>query len=128
MIVLDTHVWIWYATESPQPSRKAAAAIRRADSFGVHAISCWEVMLLAARGRGRFSMSTREWITAAQSRPRIQVLPFTPAAAIRAAGIGASLPADPADRFIAAAALEAECALAARDARIAAWKGVQVIW
>ena len=27
MIILDTHAWIWHATESPRLSRKAAAAM-----------------------------------------------------------------------------------------------------
>lgn len=128
MIVLDTHAWVWYASESARLSRKAAAAIRRADALGVHPISCWEVMLLAERGRVRFSRDTSEWIEAALARPKIEVLAFSPAAAIRAAQFGDGFPGDPADRFIAAAALEAGAPLVSKDARIAALKGLKVIW
>ena len=128
LIVLDTHAWIWYATESPKLSRVAAAAIRRADVLGVHPVSCWEVMLLADRGRVRFKLPTRDWILAALARPKVEVLPFTPAAAMRAAQLGEEFPSDPADRFIAAAALEEGAPLVTRDARIAAWQGLKVIW
>lgn len=128
MIVLDTHAWIWFASESAKLSRKAAAAIRRADALGVHPISCWEVMLLAERGRVRFRVEPGEWIMAALSRPKIEVLVFSPAAAVRAAQFGDSFPGDPADRFIAAAALEAGAPLVSKDARVGALKGLKVIW
>lgn len=128
MIVLDTHAWIWFASESVKLSRRAAAAIRRADAIGVHPISCWEVMLLAERGRVRFNVETSQWVVAALALPKIEVLAFTPAAAIRAAQFGDTFPGDPADRFIAAAALEAGAPLVTKDARVAALKGLKVIW
>lgn len=128
MIVLDTHAWIWYASDSGDLSRAARAAIRRADTLGVHPISCWEVMLLAERGRVRFRMPPEDWIREALARPKIEILDFSPSAAVRAAQFGNAFPGDPADRFIVAAALEAKAALVTRDERITAWKGVKVIW
>jgi PIN domain nuclease of toxin-antitoxin system len=44
------------------------------------------------------------WMDEALKRPKIELLPFTPAAAIRAAGLGGSFPSDPADRFIVGSA------------------------
>lgn len=46
MIILDTHVWIWYVTESSKLSQKAKEAIQEADICGVSAITCWEVAML----------------------------------------------------------------------------------
>jgi PIN domain nuclease of toxin-antitoxin system len=40
VIVLDTHTWLWYATESEKLSKQAKARIKRAETLGVHPISC----------------------------------------------------------------------------------------
>lgn len=128
MIVLDTHAWIWYATEDPQLSRRAKARIQRAEMLGVHPVSCWEVAMLVRNDRLRLSMAVEEWVDHALARPKIELLPFTPAAAIRAAGLGGSFPGDPADRFIVGTALELRAPIATKDARISDWGSVEVIW
>ncbi len=128
MIVLDTHVWIWYASEDPQLSRRAAARIRRAEALGVHPVSCWEVAMLANTGRLKLSIDLTRWIGDALERPGIELLPFTPAAAIRAAGLGGSFPGDPADRFIVGTALELGVPLVTRDQRITRWGQIETIW
>ena len=45
MILLDTHIWIWFADESNQLTRNHREIIEhhRAGGLGVSAISCWEV-------------------------------------------------------------------------------------
>ena len=106
LIVLDTHAWVWYASEDPQLSRQAKARIRRASALGVHPVSCWEVAMLAYSGRLKVNVEVTSWRERALERPKIEVLPFTPAAAVRAASLGGSFPGDPADRFIVGTALE----------------------
>ncbi len=128
MIILDTHAWIWHATESPRLSRKAAAAIQRADALGIHPISCWEVIMLVERGKVRFKFEARRWVEAALARPRIEMLGFTPSAAVRAAEFGPAFSPDPADRFIAAAALELGVSIVTKDERMHGFKGLKCIW
>lgn len=126
--MLDTHAWIWYVTEDRKLSKSARARIGREKSLGVHPISCWEVAMLSAHGNLRLSLSVEDWVEAALSRPKIELLPFLPAAAIRAAGLGGSFPEDPADRFIVATALEMKVPLVTRDARIEEWGGIETVW
>lgn len=128
MIMLDTHAWIWYASEDPQLSRSARAHIRRADTLGVHPVSCWEVAMLSRGGRLKLTVDVAEWVRNALERPKVELQPFTPAAAVRAAGLGGGFPGDPADRFIVATALEAGAALVTRDQRITDWGQVEIIW
>jgi len=92
VIVLDTHTWLWYATESEKLSKQAKARIKRAETLGVHPISCLELAMLSNSGRIKLSMDTTRWIGHALERPKVELLPFTPAAAIRAAGLGDSFP------------------------------------
>lgn len=128
MIVLDTHAWIWYASEDPQLSKRARARIQRAPSLGVHPVSCWEVAMLSQSGRLKLSIDIAKWVGHALERPKIELLPFTPAAAIRAAGLGGAFPGDPADRFIVGAALEMNVPVITRDERITKWGHVETIW
>jgi PIN domain nuclease of toxin-antitoxin system len=128
LIVLDTHAWIWYASEDPLLSKRAKARIRRTEALGVHPISCWEVAMLSNSGRLKLSIEVSTWVGHALERPRIELLPFTPAAAIRAAGLVGSFPGDPADRFIVATALEMKVPVITRDERIAKWGHVETIW
>ncbi len=128
MIVLDTHAWIWYASEDPLLSKRAKARIRRTAELGIHPVSCWEVAMLSDSGRLKLSMEVSLWVGHALERPKIELLPFTPAAAIRAAGLGGSFPGDPADRFIVGTALEMNAPVITRDQRIAEWGQVETIW
>jgi len=128
LIVLDTHAWIWYASEDPLLSKRAKARIRRAEALGVHPVSCWEVAMLSNSGRLKLSVEVSKWVAHALERPKIELLPFTPAAAIRAAGLGGSFPGDPADRFIVGTALEMQVPVITRDQRITHWGQVETIW
>ena len=84
--------------------------------------------MLVAGNRLRLSMDVARWIDLALAAPRVVLLPFTAAAAVRAAGFGGSFPGDPADRFIVAAALEHAAPLVTRDSRITAWGQVRTLW
>lgn len=84
--------------------------------------------MLSYGGRLKLSLDVERWIEHALERPKIRLLPFTPAAAIRAAGLGGSFPGDPADRFIVGTAMEMRAPLITRDERISDWGRAQTIW
>ncbi len=84
--------------------------------------------MLSRGGRLKLTVDVAEWVRNALERPKVELQPFTPAAAVRAAGLGGGFPGDPADRFIVATALEAGAALVTRDQRITDWGQVEIIW
>ena len=49
MIILDTHAWIWWMTESPILSPQALATIEQNSMIGIPSICCWEVAMLVAK-------------------------------------------------------------------------------
>lgn len=64
MILLDTHIWVWWVDGSPQLS---AAQRRHLDThektgLGVSVISCWEVAKLVELGRLVLRCSVTDWI------------------------------------------------------------------
>jgi PIN domain nuclease of toxin-antitoxin system len=59
MIILDTHAWFWWLTESPKLSVKSAEAIKNNTIIGIPAISCWEIAMLVSKNRIGLSMDVQ---------------------------------------------------------------------
>lgn len=109
-------------------SAEARRAVERADRIGIAAISLWELAGLVERQRIRLPRSAQEWIEAAISLPRVDLLPITPAIAATAARIGGAISGDPADRLIAATALEMKAPLVTKDEQLHGLPQLEVIW
>jgi PIN domain nuclease of toxin-antitoxin system len=76
VILLDTHVLVWLATEPAKLSKHASSAVRRASragGVGISAISLWELAWLATHGRLLLT-GTVERIAARASRKRTRTL------------------------------------------------------
>ena len=127
MIVLDTHAWIWWASDSGRLGRRARAALEAAERIGVPAVCCFEVAAAAARGRISLDRSPLEWLQQALALPHVEALALTPAVAVRAAQLGA-FHGDPADRLIVATALVHDATLVTKDRHIRAYTPVTSLW
>jgi PIN domain nuclease of toxin-antitoxin system len=128
VIVLDTHAWLWWVSGDSSLSRKAAKEIRAAKRIGVSAVSCLEVAVAEARGRIELDRPVLLWLEEALALPRVELVPLTPAVAVRASRLGRDFPGDPADRVIVATTLLESAVLVTRDARIREYKGVETAW
>ena len=53
MILLDTHIWVWWVDDSQQLTDRRRHVIQDSVSsgLGISAISCWEVAKLVEYGR-----------------------------------------------------------------------------
>ena len=99
MIVLDTHIWVWWAHGHKQLSDTQAGAIvaNEIDTIGVSAISSWEIAKLVEYGRLELPCSLREWFEQALSYPGIRLLELTPEIAIESTRLPGEFHRDPAD-------------------------------
>ena len=107
MIVVDTHVLIWAVDGDARLGRTARGAIEEAgstDGIAVSAITPWEIVLLADKGRLRLGCDAAVWIDTALDLPGVHLIPIEPAVAIDSVRLPGSFHADPADRFIVATA------------------------
>ena len=114
MIILDTHIFIW-ATEKlvEKIPAKIRSALIAELVLGVSTISLWEIAMLVDKGRVILSMPLLSWFKAALSMPKVKLLPITAEVAARSGSL--PIHGDPADRLIAATAIEHDCFLATLD-------------
>ena len=128
MIVLDTHVLLWWLSEPRKLSKAATRALEATKTVGVLAISTWEIAVLAAKGRIELDRPVLEWLQTALQEPRVELLPLTPAIAVQATRLGAGFHGDPADGIIVATALVEAAPLATKDQKVLDFTGVETIW
>ena len=126
MIVLDTHVVLWWTLEPERLSKAARRAIDEAEVLGTPAVIFWEVALLARKRRIKLGVSALEWTRDVLTLPRIQTLVLTPEIAVAAESL--EMQPDPADRFIVATAVHHQAALVTGDKLIRSAKLVNTIW
>lgn len=115
MIVLDTHVAVWWTQTPEHLSTPAAQGIRRADRILIPTIVFWEVSLLVRKERMRLNndQPVGAWAQQVLAIPRVQDVPLTFRIAI--AADAADMHPDPADRFIAATAHHLNVPLVTKD-------------
>ena len=132
MIVLDTHVLVWWVDgEMKKLSRKARQALEqhgRRNELLVCSLSFFEITTLERRGRLRFKMPASDWLSQVRRLPEYRIQPLTDEIAERAGQFGDTFPGDPADRMIAATALLREVPLVTYDEKLRGVEYLKTIW
>jgi len=120
MILLDTHIWVWWVNESKDLSAGVQQIIdsQQADGLGVSIISCWEVAKLVELGRLQLNIPVEEWLSEALQYPGIQLLDLTPKIAIESTQLPGTFHRDPADQIIVATARIFDIELLTADRKI----------
>lgn len=124
-LLLDTHIWLWYAEGVSERLRPAAVRklddARKRDGLVVSAISIWEIGMHNARGRIQLAVPLRDWVEKALGVPGILFAPLDAASAAESTLLPGEPQGDPADRFLIATARTQGLTLATRDERIVAY-------
>ena len=128
MIVLDTHIWVWWVhDDSRLPSALRAYLDAQQTGIGVSAISCWEVAKLVELQRIILSRPVGEWLDFALAYPGIQLLALTPRIAVESTQLPGTFHRDPADQIIVATARVFSCPLLTLDSQILGYSHVQAL-
>ncbi|MDN5844161.1 MAG: type II toxin-antitoxin system VapC family toxin [Alcaligenaceae bacterium] len=131
MIVLDTHVLVWWVSGDPQLSGRAQDAIKAEEQGGeilVSAISAWEVAMLVKAGRLALTMSVLAWLDTVAQVPAVRFVPVNVPISVSSVELPGEFHKDPADRLIVATARHHATPLVTADLKIRDYPHVQTIW
>ena len=127
MMVLDTHIWIWWVSGSNQLHPKHMAAINNAGLLYINTISCWEVAKLVELNRLVLSIDVLNWLQIALTYPKVQLIPLTPEIIVESTRLPGTFHKDPADQLIVATARILNCPVLTVDAKILNYPYVEVV-
>ncbi len=130
MVLLDTHVLLWWFADEGRLSRRAAREIAKAGTVLVSAVSFWEIATLLRKGRIALDSDVYVWIADLLREDHIAMAPLSAQAALDA-GLLPDFPGDPADRLLYATAQELIVPMVTKDIKIrsyAAHATVTAIW
>lgn len=130
MVLLDTHIWLWWLLGdgplSPK-ERQALDKLAAQRSLAVSWVSVWETEMLERKQRITLQPNLAEWIAMATQPDVCLLLPADIEVVLAQRRLPDSFHGDPADRLITATALLAGMELATADSRIIE-SGVVPIW
>jgi PIN domain nuclease of toxin-antitoxin system len=131
MIVLDTHVWIWWVSDPGLVSADARKLMERSikdESIHISCISSWEVAMLADRGRLQLTMPVEDWVERSEALSYFNFIPVTNSIALKSVCLPAPFHSDPADRIIVATAIAMGATLVTKDKKILGYPYVRTAW
>lgn len=129
MILLDTHIWVWWVHGDAHLTEGQWALLQanEAHGLGVSVISCWEVGKLVKYNRLTLPCAVPEWLEQALASPGIQLLDITPRIAAESKQLPPGLHRDIADQILVATARVLGCSLLTADHKILDYPHVNVL-
>lgn len=120
MILLDTHVWVWWVHGDASLPALHRALLDAAEETGiaVSAISCWEVAKLVERGRLALPCPVFDWLRQALGYPGVRLVELTPRICVESTQLPGAFHRDPADQIIVATARVLDVPLVTVDGKI----------
>lgn len=132
MIVLDTHVLVWWVANdsrlSVRASRTLAAEQRDKGRILVSAISLWEIAMLIQKGRLVLAMTLDEWLAAVETIDCVNIVSVSARTAVQSVRLPGEFHSDPADCMIVAFSRELNAPLVTADKKIHEYPHVKCIW
>ena len=128
MIILDTHIWIWWIQGDPRLSEPYQVWLQTytPHGLGVSIYSCWEVAKLVEKGRLALPIAVDQWLEEALKYPGVQLLNLTLPIVVESTRL-VGFHADPADQLIVATARIYNCPLLTADQKILNYPNVQTL-
>jgi PIN domain nuclease of toxin-antitoxin system len=129
VIVLDTHIWIWWVHGDSALSASTRLLLDSAEQtgLGVSAISCWEIAKLVERERLALPCPVFDWLQQALSYPGVRLIGLSPRICVESTQLPGGFHRDPADQMIVATSRVLNAPLVTVDAKILAYAHVQIV-
>lgn len=132
MIVLDTHVLVWWVNGGKELTAPANKAIKQKMSDGgeilISSITAWEIAMLVGKERLSLTMNIDDWFAVVGEIEGVRFVPVDNELAIQSVSLPGKFHKDPADRMITALARHHSVPLVTADTKIRDYRHVKTIW
>ncbi len=130
MIILDTHIWVWWITDSTRltSAQRRAISDNETDRIGICSFSCWGIAKLVQADKLTFSVELSRWFDTSLNYPGVVLLDMTPEIAIESNRLPDDFHRDPADQIIVATARIHRCPLVSSDEKIRRYPHVSTVY
>ncbi len=132
MVVIDTHILIWFVNGSNQLSKIAQDTINQTlasdDEIIISSISTWEISMLINKDRLVLSMDIESWLNNIENIQGFRFAPVDNEIAFKSTELPGEFHKDPADRMIVATARKLAVPLITADQKIRQYKHITTIW
>lgn len=132
MLVIDTHVLVWFVNGSDELSAAAKKAIDAIIAKGgeiiISSISAWEISMLIEKKRLVLSMDIESWLEQVEQIEGFRFMPIDNEIGYKSTILPGEFHQDPADRMIVATARKLAVALVTADEQIRDYQHVKTIW
>ncbi len=128
MILLDTHIWVWWVQGDPKltPNYQRILQAHQLSGLGVSIYSCWEICKLVEYDRLALPCTLEEWFAQALALPGLSLVDMTVAIVIESTRL-TGFHKDPADQIIVATAISLAIPLVTADQKILAYPAVTTL-
>jgi hypothetical protein len=127
MILIDTHIFIWFATNSIDLKPKFRLILEENREIYISIISCWEIAKLVEYERLKFTLPISEWMNIALESTNIKILPLDLPIILDSTNLPGNFHKDPADQLIVATSRTLDIKLLSDDEKIKNYKYVNLI-
>ena len=132
MVVIDTHVLVWWVNGDKSLSKTASVAIKDAlandSEVIVSSISAWEIAMLIGKERLVLTMDLDSWLDEVAQIEGLRFIPVDNEIAVKSTMLPGEFHKDSADRMIVATARKLAVPLITADDKIRAYEHVKTIW
>jgi PIN domain nuclease of toxin-antitoxin system len=133
MIVVDTHVLVWWAnSDLNKLSQIARSHLAKAEKIDggiiVSTISSWEIAILVSKGRLTLAMDVEDWLNHVAALPGVRFLPIDRHIAVQSVRLPQPFHQDQADRMIVSTARALNFPLITADQGILKYNHVKTVW
>ena len=132
MLIIDTHILVWWVSGDKSLSPTAAKAINQTLDSGseviISSISAWEISMLIEKGRLILSMDVDSWIDEVSQVDGVRFISVDNEIGIKSTQLPGDFHKDRADRMIVATARKLAIPLVTADEKIINYQHVKTIY
>lgn len=121
MILLDTHIWLWWISDNSGMSvdeKEELDLLASRKQLYISSISIWEIEILDRKGKLSFSPNFELWMEKILKIDPVKILPIHADVILAQRLLPENFHGDPADRLITATSIKMGYPLATKDQKI----------